>query len=281
MDTEARSVIFSWSRDEAESLLRYCDDDGVFPIVQEFVPRGALVLESGCGLGRYVRYLTDRGWPCVGLEYSSETVRALHEIWPDLAVVQGDVADSPFKSDAFDAIISLGVVEHFQDGFQPGLGEIRRLLKPGGIAIITVPCLNTVRKIKRWIGWDEAFTLPRALAARIVKGTPKPWTRLNPAYLYPVYPTYGPFFEYRVTPEQFAYEVNRAGLRILDHRPHSMIDGIYHELNPFKLLIRYRDWRFHPTKLGRWLHELLLPHEFFCCHMQAIIATKDTKDAVG
>lgn len=268
------SVIFTWRKEEALDLLRSCDEDGVFPIVREHVLPGGLVLESGCGLGRYVRYLSDRGWPCIGLEMSGETVSAVKSVWPDLAIVQGDVACSPFPDCAFDAVISLGVVEHFVEGPGRALRELHRVLKPNGTAVITVPCLNAIRRLKRRLAWYELTAWPRALGARFLRGKPKPPTRFDRRYKYAVYPTYGPFFEYRLTESEFAREVLDAGFEIKSHLPHASLDGIYHELNPFGLLIRFKRWRFYPTALGRILHDRLSQRPFFACHMQAIIAVK-------
>ena len=272
---EAKSVIFSWNKEDALDLLRSCDDDKILDVLTRYAPQGARVLESGCGLARYVRHLKDHGWSCVGLEYREETIQIVRDIWPDLEIIQGDVAAAPFSEHSFDAIISLGVVEHFPEGPNVALRDMLRILRPGGVAIITVPCLNTVRAIKRRTGWAELEALPRSLAARLFKGKPKPLTRFNPTYKYAVYPPFGPFFEYRMTSNEFADEVRTAGFRILEHRPHALMDGIYHDINPFGLLIGFHRWKFHPTKLGRWLHERLGRWDFFCCHMQLIVATKD------
>lgn len=274
---QAKSVIFTWGKEEAFDLLQSCEDDGIFEVLRAHVSEGACVLESGCGMARYVRYLTDRGWRCVGLEYRKETVETVHNIWPDLEIVQGDVAAAPFPDDSFDAIISLGVVEHFVDGPSKPLADMLRVLKPGGVAIITVPCLNSVRRFKMRTGLMELLSLPRALLASAVKGKLKRPARLNPLYRYAVYPVFGDFFEYRMTPTEFAREVRAAGYEILNHRPHALLDGVFHELNPFGLLISFRRWKFYPTKLGRWLHETLKHRDFFCCHMQMIIATKSDR----
>lgn len=269
---EAGSVIFSWNRDEAFDLLRSCDDDGILEVLRKHSPQGSYVLESGCGLARYVRYLTDRGWKCVGLEYREETVSAVRSVWPDLEIVQGDVAAAPFPDNSFDAVISLGVVEHFPEGPARALRDMFRVLKPGGVAVITVPCLNTVRRFKRRTGLVELLSLPRALVAGMIKGKLRRPTRFNSAYKYAVYPAFGSFFEYRMTPEEFADEVRAAGFEIVEQRPHAQLDGVYHELNPFGLLIGFRRWKFYPTTLGRWLHEKLKHRDFFCCHMQMIVA---------
>lgn len=269
---EATSVIFSWNQDEAFDLLRSCDDDGILDVLKKYAPQGSYVLESGCGLARYVRYLTDRGWRCVGLEYREETVKAVRGVWPDLEIAQGDVAAAPFPDNSFDAVISLGVVEHFPEGPDRALRDMLRVLKPGGVAIITVPCLNAVRRFKRRTGLVELLSLPRSLLAGAIKGKLRPPTRFNSAYKYAVFPSFGAFFEYRMTPAEFAHEVRAAGFEIVEQRPHAQLDGVYHELNPFGLLIGFRRWKFYPTPLGRWLHEKLKRRDFFCCHMQMIVA---------
>jgi SAM-dependent methyltransferase len=53
----------------------------------------------------------------------------------------GDVRDLPFRTDSFDAIYSMGTIEHF-DETERAVEEIARVLKPGGSAIIGVPNRN-------------------------------------------------------------------------------------------------------------------------------------------
>ena len=50
------------------------------------------------------------------------------------------------SNDVFDAIISIGVVEHRHAGPEVFLYEMRRILKPGGILMISVPYFNPLRK---------------------------------------------------------------------------------------------------------------------------------------
>ena len=49
----------------------------------------------------------------------------------------------------------MGLVEHWKEGPGAALGEHFRLLKPGGIAIITVPLHNQVRRFKRRLWLEE------------------------------------------------------------------------------------------------------------------------------
>jgi ubiquinone/menaquinone biosynthesis C-methylase UbiE len=111
--------------------------------ISKYVPRFGKVLEAGCGLGRYVFYFSKFGIDIEGVDFSSEVIDNLN-IWQkkhgfDCNFVKGDVTNLPYLPDSISGYISLGVVEHFIDGPGIVLKETLRVLKPGGIAIITTP----------------------------------------------------------------------------------------------------------------------------------------------
>jgi len=269
------SVIFRWNPSDMEELLATCERDAdLKPLIERHVPKGSRILEAGCGLARWVRYMKDRGWNIAGLEYSRETVGNVNSAWPDLDVRYGDCAAAPFEDSSFDCVLSFGVVEHWPEGPQKPLLEIRRLLRSGGIAIITAPCMNTIRKVKRALWWDEIIRFPRSTAARLIKGKKKPMTRLSSGYRYHVFPAYGEFHEYRMTPAEFEKEVREAGLQIVEHVPTAHLEGVYHELNPYGLLIGYKNHRFFPSRFAAWLDGRLARTRYFHPHFQAIIARK-------
>src|SRR5262249_305364 len=66
---------------------------------------------------------------------------------PTLPFTVGDVTDLPFRSACLDAVISLGVVEHFENGPYAALLEARRVLKPSGILLVSVPHMNGLRSL--------------------------------------------------------------------------------------------------------------------------------------
>lgn len=270
------STVFTWNEADMEALLASCERDEVSGLIAAHLDKSGPILESGCGAGRYVKYLSERGWDVTGLEYAQDTVDMVRRRWPELKVIQGDVADSPFPDNHFAGMLSLGVVEHFTEGLEAPLTDMYRILRPGGRALITVPCMSTVRQIKNRLWWYEARDSIRPIAKRLLRGTPQDLTinRLRKNYRYTVSPACGPFYEYRLTPEEFAAAVTAAGFRIIEHFPVGHVDGMYHELNPFGLLVRFDSHSFRQTALCRRLNAALSRIPFFHAHMQGVIAEK-------
>jgi len=266
------STVFTWDKKDMEYLLASCETDGILPYIEKYMPKPATLLESGCGLGRYVKYLSDRGWDVTGLEINGDAVEMVKKQWPELKVVEGDAANSPFKANTFDGIISLGVIEHWTDGPSAPIKDIYRTLKPGGVALITTPCVNTVRKFKKLTWWYELENKHSRKQWLSNKG-PKP-NRLNKGYKFFTHPAYGDFFEYRFTKNEFRDAVEGAGLEVIEHGPSAVIDGFYHDLNPHQKLVSFKNWRFYPTRTGAIANKLLSIFPYFHPHMQIIIARK-------
>jgi SAM-dependent methyltransferase len=101
---------------------------------------GTVVLDAGCGMGRYLRVAAE-GKPgrLVGLDLSG-AVFAARDLTRGLAgveLVQGDLLRPPFASGGFDHIYSLGVLDHTPDPRAAFLG-LAGLLKPGGRIVVWV-----------------------------------------------------------------------------------------------------------------------------------------------
>ena len=65
---------------------------------------------------------------------------------PSLNVEYGDIEHLPYSDNSLGTYISLGVVEHFEEGADKPLHEAYRILEPGGTLILTVPYNNIFRK---------------------------------------------------------------------------------------------------------------------------------------
>ena len=84
----------------------------------------------------------DRGARAYGVDISEPTVMqaraAFTTATASLRAAVGDVRALPFGDDSFDAIYSMGTIEHF-DETEQAVAEMARVLKPGGRAIVGVP----------------------------------------------------------------------------------------------------------------------------------------------
>ena len=116
-----------------------------------------LVLDAGCGMGRYTRAATAMGARVIGIDlsWSVSAARELHADEPRAGFVRGDLLRTPFADETFDAIYSIGVLDHTPDPKRAFL-ELARLLKPGGRIAIWVyrkerPALEAVMDLQRAI----------------------------------------------------------------------------------------------------------------------------------
>ncbi len=126
-----------------------CHRDEVVPYILRYLEKQGPILEAGCGLGRFVVFMEQQGFRDVrGIDISPDAVGIVNRIAPDLNVTCGDVSDLPFEDSSIRGIVSLGVVEHFEQGPRAALQEFQRVMMPGATALITVPFLNLVRRFK-------------------------------------------------------------------------------------------------------------------------------------
>lgn len=104
--------------------------------VIDALPRGALVLDVGCGPGRVLSYLSFRGVNCIGLDRSAKSISIIvsrHKL-------PGAVAENlqlPICNAAADVVISDGVLHHTCDP-QRGFSEDCRIVRPGGKLYLAV-----------------------------------------------------------------------------------------------------------------------------------------------
>ncbi|MDD2765438.1 MAG: class I SAM-dependent methyltransferase [Opitutaceae bacterium] len=271
----SHTVVFEWNPDDFDVLLESCDRDDGVQLALKHLPKEGKILEAGSGTGRVVRYLHDRGYDIEGFELNAAIIAQMKQSRPDLPVFVGDVAQLPRPDGYYTGLVSYGTIEHFIKGVEAPLHEHFRVLAPGGIAVITVPSYNTLRRLKYL--FDVCFRRfnPRMnnLVRRALQHQPM---RRNiqgrGGFRYHVYPQFLGFFEYRLRPREFEDAVRAAGFKILHSVPITHLDGIYHELGP--PLIEFRRWKFYPTPLALWLDRVFRRIPFFHNHMHAIVATK-------
>ncbi len=151
----------NWSHTDLDARLELCDiQQPTQRLLLNRLPESGVVLESGCGVGRWVRYLSNRGFNIVGLDNSVESLLRTHDTWDDLLLAGGDVLMLPLRDDSLASVISLGVIEHFEEGPEMFLSEVMRVLKPGGVAYLSSP----FESLSRTLFHRPAMVLVRILA---------------------------------------------------------------------------------------------------------------------
>jgi ubiquinone/menaquinone biosynthesis C-methylase UbiE len=95
------------------------------------------VLDIGCGTGYNLKILTEKGYHCSGIDASQKMVERAQQDNPGLIITQADARDLPFGNSHFHIVISIEVLRYIPDS-EKAISEIYRILKRGGIAVVTV-----------------------------------------------------------------------------------------------------------------------------------------------
>lgn len=147
--------------DLRREITRKHHDFLILPITRDYLSRGSHVLEGGCGTGVHVYNLQRHGFESIGIDNAPETVRRAKEAVPEMDIREGDVRALPFPDNHFDGYWSIGVIEHFWNGYDEVLREMRRVLKPGGYLFLTFPYMSPLR---RWRARRGKFPLTLTLS---------------------------------------------------------------------------------------------------------------------
>jgi 2-polyprenyl-3-methyl-5-hydroxy-6-metoxy-1,4-benzoquinol methylase len=97
------------------------------------------VLEVGCGEGRGISLMLDRARSFTAVDKIKPALDDLQARFPKGRFIAMNIPPlTGLAENAYDVVVSFQVIEHIRDDYQY-LQEIQRVLKPGGIALITTP----------------------------------------------------------------------------------------------------------------------------------------------
>lgn len=200
-------------------LVQSFNTDPLLPLFKQYCSNGALVLEGGCGLGNYLPGLRALGGRPVGLDFVVDMLQELRRRDTVTPLTAGDVFNLPFHDQTFDAYYSGGVLEHFEAGPQPGLREAFRVLKPGGVLLVSVPYDNPIRRalVRRNPDLHGLVTLP--VTREEIEQPPSGYN----------------FFQYYYRGPEFRRHVEAEGFTVLAEQPYSLWRGLT-DLKPFRWL---------------------------------------------
>lgn len=107
-----------------------------YVIAKEWV-KGDL-LEVGCGEGRGIQWMMPGIKSYSAIDKIESAVVMLREKYPEGKFISGHLPPLPYADNSFDSVVSFQVIEHIQNDLM-FLKEIHRVLRPGGVALMTTP----------------------------------------------------------------------------------------------------------------------------------------------
>jgi SAM-dependent methyltransferase len=112
------------------------------------LPAAGQALDIGAAGGGNTRVLIEHGWDAVALEYSDSVADVAKA--RDISAIRADARDLPLMSNTCGLVTAFDILEHIDEDYLAA-AEIARVLKPGGTALIAVPC-----DMALWSAHDDA-----------------------------------------------------------------------------------------------------------------------------
>ena len=122
------------------------------------LPAEGRVLDVGCADGVFTEVIADATGAAevIGVDVLESSVAWAAEHWrhrPEMRFVGCDAHELPFPDAAFDAVTCMEMLEHVFD-VPRALGEMRRVLRPGGYALLLVPSDSPLFRLV-WAAWTK------------------------------------------------------------------------------------------------------------------------------
>lgn len=113
------------------------------------------LLDVGCGGGRFLRRMQKRGWQVAGTDFDEQAANKVTRRY-GIKTHVGDLPQCKLPAESFDAITLSQAIEHLYDPVST-LRECLRILKPGGLLVMTTPNAASIGATEfgaSWRGWE-------------------------------------------------------------------------------------------------------------------------------
>ncbi|OHB76133.1 MAG: hypothetical protein A2Z34_07680 [Planctomycetes bacterium RBG_16_59_8] len=175
---------FPWFAADGDSHTMPASRHWEYPwaIIESRVSGGMKVCDIGCGRTPFMFLLADLACAVTAVDPQIGTTPdggnfGIPSEWvkrfPQISFVRGTLEETTLPDDAFDRVYCISVIEHLnvEEDRRRGMREIARILKPGGLAVLTVDCIPADGRFTNFLelvhasglildGYSD-FTLPR------------------------------------------------------------------------------------------------------------------------
>lgn len=143
-------VADDWSTNRPHALWRRHSDSVNSALLREWLPSPQVasllktdLFDEAVSEGLYP-LLVEYAGQVVGIDVSQSIVDAAKKQFPKLQSHKADVRELPFPDASFDVVVSISTLDHFdsREDIQSALGELYRVLRPGGSLLLTLDNLS-------------------------------------------------------------------------------------------------------------------------------------------
>jgi SAM-dependent methyltransferase len=114
---------------------------------------GAPIADLGCGPGHVAAWLAGRGVAAVGIDLSPAMIAVGRRDYPAVEFREGDLLELPAAEGEFAAAIAFYSIIHLRPAeLRRAFGEIHRVLRPGGLSLVSFHIGSGVRHLDEWWG---------------------------------------------------------------------------------------------------------------------------------
>ncbi|MCI0554793.1 MAG: class I SAM-dependent methyltransferase [Anaerolineae bacterium] len=123
------------------------------------------ICDMGCGPGQIARYLHRQGVKTLGVDLSANMVAEAQRLNPEIHFHQGNMLSLPDPDNSWGGIAAFYCIIHIpRKQIVEALLEMKRVLKPGGVLLITFHIGSEIKHLDEWwekpVNLDFAFYLP-------------------------------------------------------------------------------------------------------------------------